>query len=364
MRNFAAVTLAFLTIVYSNVARSQSLSNVESVEYDPVNDRYLASSDGTSIVSIAPNGALSYFGSGLTADYGMEIAGNTLFAISGTRIKGYDLTTATEVMNLNIVGAQFLNGLATNGTDRLWASDFNGYDIYEVDITSLSSPSFSMVADQTDLGNTHRPNGIVHDAANNRIVFVNWDSSAPIKAMDLTSYTVTTLVPNTELTSIDGIDRDGQGNWYVASWSPAARITRYTNDFSSSEIITVPGISSPADICYANETDTLAIPGGNQVLFVGFESSVVGIGNAASNTKMSIQYADGQPMVRFSIHQAQELILDIVDMGGRTVYTALEGMQPEGAHTVVLGAIGLESGAYICRITSKELNAAERVVIP
>lgn len=356
--------LSYLLLFFCSIGcvTAQNLSGVESVEYDPVNNRYLASSDGTSIVSIAPDGALSHFGSGLVADYGMEIVGNTLFAIAGTRIKGYDLTSATVVINLNIPGALFLNGLATNGSDRLWATDFNGYDIYEVDITDISSPSFAMVADQSDIGTSNKPNGIVHDGANNRVIFVNWGSNAPIKAMDLTSYNVTTLIANTGLSNIDGIARDGQGNWYVSSWTPA-RITRYASDFSTSETITVPGINNPADICYSLATDTLAIPGGNQVLFVGFGSSVVGV-DALSDSPVSIRYLAGLPQVGFSLGQPQTVTVDIIDMGGRVVHTAMEGQQNSGRQTIVLAAIGLESGSYVCRISSLEVNATERFVIP
>jgi hypothetical protein len=361
MQKIASLLFLFLCSMSIN---AQSLSAVESVEYDPINNRYLASSAGTSIVAIAPNGALSYFGTGLTADYGMEIVGNTLFAITGTRIKGYNLTSATQVMDLNITGASFLNGLGSDGSNRLWASDFNGYDIYQIDITNLSSPTYTMVADQNDLGQTNKPNGIVYDGANNRIVFVNWGpSNAPIKAMDLTTYAVTTIVAATGLGNIDGIDRDAAGNWYVASWSPA-RITRYSNDFSSSEIITVAGISSPADICYANETDTLAIPGGNQVLFVGFENPTVGIIGNSAPAALRVIYDAGLPQLKFTLPQSQTVAIDLFDMGGKLVHSAMNGIQSAGQHTLVLGAIGLPSGTYICQLQSESLKATERVVIP
>ena len=335
---------------------------MESVEYDPINKRYLASSAGTSIVAIAPNGALSYFGTGLTADYGMEVVGNTLFAVTGTRIKGYDLTSATQVMDLNIPEASFLNGLGSDGGNRLWVSDFNGIAIYEIDITNLSAPTYAIVADATDLGPTNKPNGIVYDGANNRIVFVNWGNNATIKAMDLTTYAVTT-VATTLLSNIDGIDSDASGNWYVASWSPA-RITRYSNDFSSSEIITVAGISNPADICYANETDTLAIPGGNQVLFVGFENPTVGTTENSATAALRVIYDAGLPQLKFTLTQAQSVAIDLFDMSGKLVYKVVEGVQSAGSHTVVLGAIGLTSGTYVCQMRSESLSASERVVVP
>ncbi len=353
-------TVAIVVLLSVNLF-GQSLSGVESVEYDPINNRYLASSDNSSIVAIAPNGGLSYFGSGTDADYGMEVMSGTLFVISNNGIKGYNLVNENEVMNLTIPGVQFLNGMGSNGVDKLWVSDFNGLSIYEVDVSNIAAPSSIMVADQTDLDNK-QPNGIVYDGSNSRILIVTWGSNASIKAMDLTSYTVTNVVANTGVGSIDGIDYDNDGNWYISSWSPA-RITKYSNDFSTSEVITVPGISNPADICYAIETDTLAIPGGNQVLFVGFENQSVGI-EEENFEAYGIYYNSGYPVVKFEFMTDQDAKFEIVDMGGRVVYTVLEGKQPKGAQTVILSSIGLYAGTYLCRLTSKELSFTDRIIIP
>ena len=336
---------------------AQSLSGVESVEYDPINNRYLTSSDNSSIVAIAPNGGLSYFGSGTDADYGMEVVGNTLFAIVGGGVRGYDLTTEMQVMNISISGASFLNGMGSNGVDKLWVTDFSAKKIHEIDISNLGSPSTSQVA---TTGST-TPNGIVYDEANNRCLFVTWGAGV-VKAMSLSDYSITTIVPATGLSNIDGIDYDAQGNWYLSSWSPA-RITKYNNDFSSSEIITVAGINSPADICYSPETDTLAIPGGNQVLFVGFTNSSVGV-EEESFESHEVYYNSGYPIIRFSLNQPQNVEFDVIDMSGRVVYSVLDGVQPVGAQTVVLSSIGLYSGNYVCRIVSKELSFSERIVIP
>lgn len=352
----------FAVLLTSLNSKAQSLVGVESVEYDPINNRYLASSDGTSIISIAPDGALGHFGTGFTADYGMEVMNGILYAISGSSVKGYDLSTEAQVLSVSISGAQFLNGMGSNGSDRLWVSDFNGYDIYEVNLSNLSNPTYQMVADQTDLGTSSKPNGIVYDEDNDRILIAGWGSNAGIRALNLNTYAVSNVVANTGLGNIDGIDKDSEGNWYVSSWSPA-RITKYTNDFSSSEVITVPGISNPADICYAPETDTLAIPGANQVLFVGFENTSVGMDD--ENFELyRICYRSGFPMVQFEMMNAQYAELTIVDMNGRVVYTVLDGIQPQGPQTVVLSSIGLYSGTYICRMRSKDVSFSERIFVP
>lgn len=339
---------------------AQSLSGVESVEYDPINNRYLASSDNSSIVAIAPNGALSYFGSGTDASHGMEVFDGRLFAINGSQIKAYDLVSENQLFSTSISGASFLNGMASNGVDSIWFTDFSGKDIYAMDVNNPTD--YTMIVQNVNIASQSlTPNGIVYDGDNNRCLFVTWGTGT-VRAMNLNNYALSTVVASTGLSNIDGIDKDGLGNWFISSWNPA-RITKYNNDFSTMETITVPGISSPADICYATETDTLAIPGANQVLFVGFENSSVGI-DEENFESHQIYYNSGYPILRFDLSQAQEATLDIVDMSGRVVYTVLEGIQPSGAQTVVLSSIGLYSGNYVCRLVSKELSFSDRIVIP
>lgn len=347
-------TLVLLTT--ATFAFSQSLSGVESVEYDPINNRYLTSSDNSAIVSIAPNGALSHFGSSTEAEYGMEVIGNNLYTIVGSQIHCYDLTTETSVWEQTISGAGFLNGMASNGVDSIWFTDFSNKRIYTLNVNQPQN--YTMLVSNT----TETPNGIVYDGDNNRCLFVTWNTPAHIKAMDLTTNNVSYVVNNVGVGNIDGIDYDDDGSWFISSWSPD-RITKFSNDFSSSEVITVPGINNPADICYSTETDTLAIPGNNQVLFVGFSGSTVGIDEENFETH-TIHYQSGFPIVQFELNQVQDVQLDIVDMSGRVVYNVLQGAQPKGLQTVVLSSIGLYSGTYICRMQSKELSFSERIVIP
>ena len=351
MKKIYSVIFAFTLI---GTVSAQSLSGVESVEYDPINNRYLATSS-SNIVSIAPNGALSNFGSGTVASHGMEVFDGKLFAINGSQIRSYDLNTEAQLSSTSISGASFLNGMASNGVDSIWFTDFSSKDIYAMDVNDPAN--YTKIA--SNIGVT--PNGIVYDGENNRCLFVTWGTGT-IREMNLTTYAINTVVGSTSLVNIDGIDNDAAGNWFISSWSPN-RITKYSNDFSTTETITVPGISSPADICYAQETDTLAIPGNSQVLFVGFENSSVGI-EEENFEAYQVYYNSGFPVVKFELNQPQEVSFDVVDMNGRVVYQVLKGAQPSGLQTVVLSSIGLYPGNYVCRVVSKELSFSERVVIP
>lgn len=349
------LTLCLSVAISSNLL-AQSLSGVESVEYDPINNRYLASSDNNSIIAIAPNGALSYFGSGAQASHGMEVFGGNLYVIDGTTIRCFDLITETMVFSQAIAGAIFLNGMTSNGTDSIWFTDFTGKDIYAMNVNQPQD--YTMIVQNI----VEQPNGIAYDGANNRCVFVTW-GTGKIKAMDLNTHAVTNIIANTGLSNIDGIDRNGDGEWFISAWTPAS-IRKYASDFSSIvENLSVPGISNPADICYAPETDTLAIPGADQVIFVGFESPNVGVDEELFEA-YRIYYSNGFPVVQFELSSNQDVSFDILDMSGRVVFTAMQGTQPMGKQTVVLSSVGLYSGAYLCRVNSKEVSFTERIVIP
>jgi hypothetical protein len=185
-------------------------------------------------------------------------------------VRAYDLTTGSLISSITISGANFLNGMASDGVSRLWVTDFGANEIHEINYADLQNPTYSTVVNNTSV----TPNGICFDEANNRLVFVAWSgSTSDVTAVSLADYSLTTLVANASLNSIDGIDNDNYGNYYLASWSPQ-RITKYNSDFSLSEVITVAGgLNGAADIAYAEEIDTLIIPnsGNNTVRFVGFQ---------------------------------------------------------------------------------------------
>jgi hypothetical protein len=135
----------------------------------------------------------------------MEVIGNTLFSIVGSTVKAYDINSGSQLSSVTIVGANFLNGMASDGVNRVWVTDFGTNKIMEIDYTDLQNPSYSTVVSNT----TVTPNGICYDADNNRLVFVAWSgNTSDITAVSLSDYSLTTLVANASLNSIDGIDND------------------------------------------------------------------------------------------------------------------------------------------------------------
>lgn len=255
----------------------------ESVEYDAVYHRWLVGNNGSGeIVSYYPQSNLTVpFASGMTTGpHGIEILGNTAYACDGGSIKGFDLVSGAQVFNLSL-GATFLNGLTTDGSTYLFATDFSAKKIYRI---NPSANAFNLM---TTTAKT--PNGIIYDGANNRCVFVTWGTNAPIQAMSMLDSTITTLLA-TSLSNCDGITRDNAGYWYVTTWGGNA-LRMIDPAFASAPVSVMTGLSSPADIDINTAGDSIGIPNNGNLNNVVFYTSIT------TNNGPIICYFDTDPKI-------------------------------------------------------------------
>ena len=354
---FTTLLLTFTTLVFA-----QNYQSAESVEYDSSQNRWLVA-NGDNILQRAADGTLSVFGNG-PGSHGMEVVGENVFVCeAGNRIRGYNLETEEEVMNLPIENASFLNGLTNDGGNFLYATDFSDQKIYKVDITDLSNPILEIIV--ADTGAT--PNGIIYDGENNRLLWVTWGNNASIRAVDLADNSLST-VQTTTLSNIDGIDQDNDQNYYISSWGPA-RITKFDKDFiNAPETVTTPALSAPADIGYSLQTDTLAIPMGSNVIYIGLGEPPVVSGIDAlifGDFDMNIfpNPVTESSVIQFELKTSQKVELTIIDMEGRLIKTLLSGTQMNGKHKLVLAGIPLANGVYFCRLNTEEGEESLRFVV-
>jgi len=338
-------TLCCLALAASS-AFAQTYVNAESVEFDPVNNQWLVS-NGTRMIADDGAGNLSFFGTG-AAGFGSEIIGNTIFVSTGNTVVGYDLNSEAEVMSLNIPAAGFLNGMATNGVDTIYTTDFNNDTIYAIDVSNLNNPSETLIVTDTE----QRPNGIIYDGANNRLLFTTWTSPARIKAVDLGSNAVSDIT-TTNVNLIDGIDRDSQGDYYVSSWTPD-RITKYSSDFSSFETITTPAIDSPADIGIKTATNRLAIPVFDDVVFVDLE--VLSIADSSADDfgfEISSNPVNQSTYLQFASAIPNEIQINLYDVQGKLVRTLFDEKEVTGIQKVLFAGLQLESGMYFVSLSTE-----------
>lgn len=278
MRTFITLALASL---FSFGTNAQSLTSPESVEYDPAYDRYLISNSGDgNIVARDQAGVITSFVTGIpSGPYGLEILDNTVYACAGSRVRGFDLATGVEVLNVNC-GAAFLNGITTDGT-FIYATDFGDGKIFKVDVDAETSSTFV-----ANTGGT--PNGIVYDPSlgSGGLWVAYWGSNAIVRGYDLNG--VPSLTISTTLTNIDGITRDCFGNLYLASWSPD-RITRV--DITTLALSDIGWtVSNPADIDFDAVNARICIPNTtpNTVTFELVDDCVTGTADVSVRNSFTI----------------------------------------------------------------------------
>lgn len=348
--------LLLLILLFSSACvYAQTYSGPESVEFDYANRRWLIGNTGShQILSRDSLGVLSVLVNSTTSGpYGIEIVGDTVFCCSGGSIKGYLLSNGAPVFNLN-VGGGFLNGLTHDDAGNLYATDFSAKSIIRINI---AAQTYSTLA--SSLPNT--PNGIVYDAYNNRCVFVNWGGNAPIRAIDLATNAVTTLVTTT-LGSCDGITRDGIGRYYVSNWSGQS-IARFDSGFVAPPATVVSSLSNPADIFYNVVDDTLGVPnaGSNTVTFHGFPSAVgipdglklpeIALGPVPAVSNGFVQLRTDEPVVR----------LEWLDLYGRLLFCP--ELPVTGSFTIRLDGRSLTAGDYLLRVVTTRGEVTKRVVL-
>lgn len=335
----------FLLLILTNFLFAQSYESAESAEYDASQDRWLIS-NGDNILQRDNDETLSFFGNG-SAKYGMEVMGENVFAIDGSMIRGFNLETEEEVMAVQIPGAIFLNGLTNDGVNTLYATDFGINKIYRINTTNLNNPTVETIVDNTFA----TPNGILYDGGNNRLLWVTWGSNASIRAVDLSDMSLS-LVQQTSVSNLDGIDSDAAGNIYVSSWSPA-HIIKFDKNFADPlELISTPALNNPADIGYSQETNVLAIPMGDNVIYVQLDPPVSTFEQAVGDFSMTIfpNPVSENSVLQFELKTAQKVILDLYNMEGKLVANLLNGQQMSGVHKVVLAGLNLENGNYFCQL--------------
>lgn len=252
-RATAALLLALLALPY---AGAQSLNGPESVRYDVANARFLISNKNAGeILARSLTGVLTTFTTDPVSPAGIEIVGNLLYVADGSRVRSYRLDTAERIADYLIPNSLFLNGITSDGANRLWVSDFSGSAVYAVDITTPATLSHQLF-----LGNlSFAPNGLRFDAENQRLLIVSWGVGRIFKAnLDGTGLTQVLAVGST---NIDGVVIDCDGAVYVSSWGAQA-IKRFETPLSAASVgaDVVTGLSNPADIGYAPGLGQIASP--------------------------------------------------------------------------------------------------------
>lgn len=257
-------TLSLLASILSLPLAAQTLSGPESLDYDATGARYLISNRSAGeILARSASGTLSVFTNDPGSPAGLEIVGDVVYVADGGFVRGYRLSDAVRVVNHAVTGATFLNGLASDGGSRLWASDFSGQRLHELDLAN-----FPTITHATPISATgFQPNGLWWDRRNQRLLMVSWGSNARVFGWQ-PGQPAASLIVQTSFSNFDGVVQDCTGAVYVSSWGAAA-ILRAPAPLSAQSSFTVFASSqaNPADIAYTPGLGEIAVPNaGNSTL--------------------------------------------------------------------------------------------------
>ncbi|HTF03075.1 MAG TPA: T9SS type A sorting domain-containing protein [Bacteroidia bacterium] len=308
-------------ILVSLTTFAQSFSSPESVEYDVAGNRWFVGQNGSGQIHVYSPGSstLLPFATGLgSGPHGMEVMGSRLYVCDGGYIRGYDLSTGTQTFSINC-NASFLNGLTTDGTTYLFATDFSGKKIYRI---CPSTNTFNIMCTTIKT-----PNGIYYDGANNRCVFVTWGSNAPVQAMSLADSTVSTLLPTT-MGNCDGLTRDAAGYWYVTAWT-GNQLWRIDPVFAAAPVSVMTGLSSPADIDINSANDSIGISNNGSLNNVVFYTNITTGINAPSLISAEVfpTPATSEVTIRFA-ENISDATAELYDMSGKVIRSeAFAGQQ-------------------------------------
>lgn len=356
------LTIAF-ALFTSATAFSQAYNSPESIEFDYANNQwFIANNGGNNILTRnSVTGARAVFvatGFAGGGPHGLEIVGDTLYACAGGSLRAYNINTAALVFATSL-GGTFLNGITHDATGNLYITDYSGNRIYRFNTNTRQFNIF------VPSGITS-PNGIIYDQANNRCVFVQWTGA--IKAVALNDSSVTTLVASSGLSSVDGITRDGAGNYFLSSWSPT-RITRYTSTFTTPTTVVSTGLGNPADIFYNVLTDTLGVPNSSAGVnnttyhYFGTTTSINETSTDVFQFSVSPNPISKTAEIKYQLAEEGNVKIEMFDITGKMIKTIVNENQSKGSHVINFDKSNFSAGNYFFTISNGSGTETKKVVI-
>jgi hypothetical protein len=240
----------------------------ESVAFDYAHSRYLVSCiHADAIIAIdKETREQSYFIEDIESPLGNCICDGVIYVSTGETLKGFDLDSKSEVLSIEIPCVQHLDGMTTDNNGNLYVIDTGG-KIHKIDLETGDAVCV------VEAGLTTSVQDCIFDPFNNRLLSVGWSPMAPVQAIDLETFEVTTAT-TTPFGYYDGITIDQAGNVYLASHVVPGKIIRYDANFSGYEIIS-EGHDQPAGLDYNVYDNILVVPNfaGDKVDFIEIQTT-------------------------------------------------------------------------------------------
>jgi sugar lactone lactonase YvrE len=240
MKAFTTLLFTLFTLFFTAIAFSADpilqpawqtetiFEQPESVVYDKQNEIFYVSNVNGDAMETDGNGyisALSLTGevveqhwlTGLDAPKGMAIVGNDLYVADINKLVVIDLSTKTIKQRHIAIDAKFLNDVAADKNGNVYVSGFLTNTIYR-----LMGSSFNIWLKNEQL---EFPNGLLVE--NDQLIVGSWGNMTDgfateipghLKSVDIADKKISSLGDKTPAGNLDGVEPDGEGNYYVTDW--------------------------------------------------------------------------------------------------------------------------------------------------
>ncbi len=188
----------------------------------------------------------------LNAPKGLVVAGQTLCVADIDTVKIFEKKTKKFLasVDLSSKGAKFLNDITADASGDLYVSDTMADKIFKVE--PKKSYNVSVFKDSGELGG---PNGLAFNPKSKNLMVVTWKTG---QILEITrDGRIHVLKKN--LSTLDGIDFDNEGNLYVSNYEKGEvyRIPHLGRGVLSTVL---SGLTTPADISYDRKKEELLVP--------------------------------------------------------------------------------------------------------
>ena len=192
------------------------------------------------------------FLSNLDAPKGMNAIGNVLYVVDIDRIKGFDIKSKKEVLNIEVNGAIFLNAIEVLNKNTLLVSDTGTGIIHEVDVKKGEVKEFVKINSKIYGG----PNGLL--LKKNVLYVAGYDPSgsgpAKLYKVDLNTKNMNVTQVGTLQGALDGIVFAKNGDLLVSDWGADMKGVIYRVDSKGNHSVVnlkkegIEFMGGPADI--------------------------------------------------------------------------------------------------------------------
>ena len=199
------------SVLFDNARNVLYVSNVG--EDEDSNEGYIS--------KLTPDGEVTeaQWVTGLKGPKGMAVYDDRLYVADVDRLVVIDVDAGEVVETYDAPDSEFLNDVAADSEGRVFVSDTSGNALYVLD-----GEEFSVWLKDEALA---QPNGLLVEK--DRLVVAAWgedEGESPVlghlKTVDYETKAIEALGDGTPVGNLDGIEPDGQGNYFVTDWVAGA----------------------------------------------------------------------------------------------------------------------------------------------